>query len=764
MNVDPMAAPPRGDLPRIAGYQITGVLGEGGMGRVYAAEQLKLGRPVAIKAFLEGIDPSNPETREMKERFLGEARALALSEGHESIARVYDLVEDGVGNEYIVMERIDGRTLMEMMRERNGPLSLPEAARFIADAADALDHAHRKGVIHRDIKLGNIMVTRENRVKIMDFGLARAATAHALGRKYATKTGSSFGTLSYMSPEQFRDAKNVDARSDIYSLGVCLYRLSTGYMPYGDERAGYDIIVDIMEKPPIPPSQRFPGMPEILEKTILKALAKDPRDRYPTAGAFAAELRGALAKFDGLTVAEPSSGAIKTPSSLKLPPMPVLAGAGAALFLAIVGIGAFVFGGGPTAPPPPRLDLSSFGRTPAAQAVSSGSSALDLQEARSLFLRGRLSEIQTRFANLDASQDSRLADLKRNFELALEAKRLLEARSFDEAALSVSQIDPEFSDANFVSELRDSISWEQDALGRSAWESGRRAYEAGRFGEARRLYAEAYHRKPLEYADGRDLAEAARLAELASAAVEPSKQSILAREYAPVVRLAREAMEGIEAAPDKVRADPKIAYFQRHLGDMYYHAAMENDYREGRGRDALAMSAKINAAYRSSNDLERRINQIKKVVESFEKAEAERSPDIAREVYVMEDSSANFYHRRAKALQEEFATERRKKSQALLEQAATLEREKRLDQAIELIFQARQADPSHEEASERHRDVGQKILDYAKRIYPLEEGAREKKTKLYDLVKRNSLRTDAIYQQAVNQSNELATFTPGQKP
>jgi hypothetical protein len=344
----------------------------------------------------------------------------------------------------------------------------------------------------------------------------------------------------------------------------------------------------------------------------------------------------------------------------------------------------------------------------------------------------------------------------------LEAKRLLDARDFHAAERALDRIDGEFRDANFVAELRDNIAWEQGVAARGLWDKASNAYEAGRFGEASRLYAEAHERKPEEFPQAKDLAESAQLAELASPALARALPALESRDYAEAVRLVRVALDKIEIASENARAEPKVADFSQKLNDLYHHASLESGYQEGRGSDALASAAQISEGYRGVNDLDRRISHINKVVELFERAEAENSLEVAREVYATEGSPANAYHKRAKALEQEIARQGRDKAQALLDQAKALERERRLDQALELTFQARQADPAWDEAVRRHNDVGLKILDFAKRIYPYEEGARDRKAKLYELIKRYSLRTDAIYQQAVNQSNDLATFKPGQ--
>jgi serine/threonine protein kinase len=275
---------PRQKPPRIPGYKISGVLGEGGMGRVYAGEQVKLGRRVAIKSF--SLEGSQERTRPLYERFLAEARVLAQIEGHENIVQIYDLAEDDEGRDYIVMERVDGQTLDDAARQA---LSLAQKVRIIADAARALGHAHERGVIHRDVKPSNIMIARRGQVKIVDFGIARAA-----GAERKTRAGSAMGTPHYMSPEQYIDAKSIDARSDLYSLAVALYQIAAGRVPFDDDNP-YALANRIQNDAPPPPSKFRADLDPRLEAIILRGMAKQPGERFQTAAEFEKALRDWLA-------------------------------------------------------------------------------------------------------------------------------------------------------------------------------------------------------------------------------------------------------------------------------------------------------------------------------------------------------------------------------------------------------------------------------------------------------------------------------------
>jgi eukaryotic-like serine/threonine-protein kinase len=261
-------------------YELHRRIGRGGMAEVSLARDQLLDRPVAIKALFPefATDPS------FVERFRREATAAA-NLNHPNIVGVYDWGE-AEGTYFIVMEYVDGRSLSEILRA-DGPLHPDRVADVGADVAAALGFAHRNGVVHRDVKPGNVLVDQGGQVKVADFGIARAISASS--DENLTQAGTVMGTATYFSPEQARgDA--VDPRSDIYSLGCVLYELVVGRPPFsGDSPVA--IAYKQVHESPVPPRQINPSIPPALEAIILKCLAKNPANRYPSAEDLRADLR-----------------------------------------------------------------------------------------------------------------------------------------------------------------------------------------------------------------------------------------------------------------------------------------------------------------------------------------------------------------------------------------------------------------------------------------------------------------------------------------
>src|SRR5215469_14135109 len=286
--------------PRLLGgrYELDGIVGRGGMAEVYRARDIRLDRIVAIKTLRADL----ARDQIFQARFRREAQSAA-SLNHPSIVAVYDTGEDmatGVPVPYIVMEFVDGRTVRDLLQD--GHRLLPERSLEIIDGVlRALDYSHQAGIVHRDIKPGNVMVTRNGDIKVMDFGIARAVSD---AQAKMTQTAQVIGTAQYLSPEQAR-GERVDARSDLYSTGCLLYELLTGRPPFtGDSPVA--IAYQHVTENPIPPSRVDPEIPPWADAIVMKAMAKDPARRYQTAGEMRADIQRGLS---GMPVNAPPTAA-----------------------------------------------------------------------------------------------------------------------------------------------------------------------------------------------------------------------------------------------------------------------------------------------------------------------------------------------------------------------------------------------------------------------------------------------------------------------
>ena len=261
-------------------YELRTEIGHGGMADVYLARDQLLNRRVAVKV----LSPTFAADPAFVERFRREAQAAA-SLNHPNIVAVYDWGQED-DTSFIVMEYVNGRTLRDVLH-RYSTLPPMEAARIAADIADALEFAHRNGVVHRDVKPGNVLITPEGGVKVTDFGIARAESSDTL-----TKAGAVLGTATYFSPEQAQGLA-LDGRSDVYSLGVVLYEMLTGVAPFTADNPLAVAYKHVREEA-IPPSRVKAGLPGALDRIVLTAMAKDVALRY----ASAADLRAELMRFE----------------------------------------------------------------------------------------------------------------------------------------------------------------------------------------------------------------------------------------------------------------------------------------------------------------------------------------------------------------------------------------------------------------------------------------------------------------------------------
>ncbi len=283
--------------PRLVGnrYELGALLGYGGMAEVHLGRDIRLGRQVAVKVLRVDLarDPS------FQTRFRREAQS-AGGLNHPAIVAVYDTGEDQTpeGNvPYIVMEYVDGRTLRDVLSSE-GRLEPNRAMEIVGEVCAALDFSHRHGIVHRDIKPANVMITKTGAVKVMDFGIARAL---ADDQATVTQTAAVIGTAQYLSPEQAR-GEPVDARSDVYSTGCLLYELVTGHPPFQGDSPVAVAYQHVRESATVP-SAVNPAVPRSLDSIVMKALAKNPLNRYQSAADMRADLQRAIA--DRPVVAEP---------------------------------------------------------------------------------------------------------------------------------------------------------------------------------------------------------------------------------------------------------------------------------------------------------------------------------------------------------------------------------------------------------------------------------------------------------------------------
>ncbi len=267
-------------------YRVERVIGRGGVAVVLAVTDLASDEPRAVK-LLGRAARALPST---VERFFREARAMARLTSEHAV-RIFDVGTFDDGAPYLVMEHLDGADLAATL-ERRGALPAHEAALYLLQACEALAEAHEAGIVHRDLKPGNLFLTRGRDggpcVKVLDFGFSKQLTLSEREREL-TLTNAVLGSPAYMSPEQLLSARGVDARTDVWALGVVLYQLVTGQLPFASDDAAA-MLRAVMTRAPAPPSTQRTGLPLALDAVVLRCLEKDPGQRYPTITDFAAAL------------------------------------------------------------------------------------------------------------------------------------------------------------------------------------------------------------------------------------------------------------------------------------------------------------------------------------------------------------------------------------------------------------------------------------------------------------------------------------------
>ncbi len=273
------------DSEGVEGYRIVRVIGRGGQGIVYEAEQLSTGRRVALKLLVLGFDAG-----QRRQRFEREIQ-LAASLRHANVVTIFDSGTNARGRPYLAMELIEGKTVVEDAKERR--LSAREILRLFEKICAAVGHAHRRGVIHRDLKPGNVLVDRDGEPRVLDFGLAKTLRGDA--PLSSAPSGSFFGTLPYASPEQLgHDPDLVDMRTDVHALGVMLYEVLAGRHPFATDGSVAEVVRAIGDTEPAPPSRIVPGLGDEVDTIVLTAMAKEPERRYGSASALGDDIRRLL--------------------------------------------------------------------------------------------------------------------------------------------------------------------------------------------------------------------------------------------------------------------------------------------------------------------------------------------------------------------------------------------------------------------------------------------------------------------------------------
>lgn len=271
----------------ISNYEVKSLLGVGGMGTVYLAEHVKLGRQVAIKS----LHAQFVNSEEIRARFIHEAKVMGQLQ-HPNIVTLYDYVETETGL-FLIIELVDGKPIDDYIEQVSGPIEEGKAIEMMNEILEGFQYAHEKGLVHRDIKPSNLVIAAKNKVKILDFGIAKLVGDTS---SKMTKTGTHIGTVYYMSPEQVK-GDELDQRSDIYALGVTFFQMLTGNSPYKGMTKEFDVFMKIVNEELPDPRTIYPGVSEHMCAVIQKATAKDANERFQSCDEFAAALKDGLLTY-----------------------------------------------------------------------------------------------------------------------------------------------------------------------------------------------------------------------------------------------------------------------------------------------------------------------------------------------------------------------------------------------------------------------------------------------------------------------------------
>ena len=286
---------------KILNYEIKSLIGEGGMGNVYLGEHLSIGRKVAIKV----LRPELASNQEIRSRFKNEASVMAHLQ-HPGIVSLFDYVEEDDGL-YLIMELVEGEEITDLLKKLNEPLSIKRAKDIMLKVLNAFAYAHKSGIVHRDVKPSNILITGNEEIKVLDFGIAKLVGDSQFN---LTKTGTQVGTVYYMSPEQVK-AQELDQRSDIYSLGVTFYELLAGFCPYKSMTSEYEVYDKIVREPLLPLTDTMGEDYAQVWSVIQKATAKEPNDRFQDCNEFIEAIQ------KGASIQSKSSSSAKATEPIK---------------------------------------------------------------------------------------------------------------------------------------------------------------------------------------------------------------------------------------------------------------------------------------------------------------------------------------------------------------------------------------------------------------------------------------------------------------